>query len=116
MSSTISANSSKPATRGPLLDLGAVTPHDGPRSATSPLKELSGAYDAEGNFILAKRAERADKHDCRICDEPAKDPVRAQCCNGLFCREHIRDWIKGPGASPSCPACAEPCVLPEGAI
>ncbi|KAJ7616512.1 hypothetical protein FB45DRAFT_1105712 [Roridomyces roridus] len=110
------------------LNLGAMTPHaeltpaaparerDWRADDQAAEKELSGAYDAQGQFNLARRARRADKNDCRICDEPATDPVHAQCCDAIFCREHIRDWIKGPAASPNCPACTALCVLPADAL
>ncbi|KAJ7617941.1 hypothetical protein FB45DRAFT_932982 [Roridomyces roridus] len=61
---------------------------------------------------LAARARAAGEQDCGICEEPASDGLRTQCCGALFCRVHINDWIYGPSASDLCPACNSTCLLP----
>ncbi|KAJ7440205.1 hypothetical protein B0H11DRAFT_2099993 [Mycena galericulata] len=111
------------------LDLGAETPppDNTAASAAPPAlprtrswralnhaseKKRSGAYDEDGNLTVAARGRRAAERDCGICEEPATEPVRTQCCGALFCREHIHDWIYGPSASDICPACNALCVLP----
>ncbi|KAJ6549059.1 hypothetical protein DFH09DRAFT_1366917 [Mycena vulgaris] len=76
---------------------------------------LSSAYDAQGNLKIAARGRAEAKRDCGICEEVAVVPTRTLCCDALFCKEHIDDWIYGPAATGLCPACAAPCVLPPSA-
>ncbi|KAK7036196.1 hypothetical protein R3P38DRAFT_3183987 [Favolaschia claudopus] len=72
----------------------------------------STAYDSDGKLKVAARARRAAARDCGICEEVAIDPVKTQCCDALFCRQHIEEWIYAPRADGLCPSCTGPCVLP----
>ncbi|TFK64886.1 hypothetical protein BDN72DRAFT_222762 [Pluteus cervinus] len=49
--------------------------------------------------------------DCGICFETAVLPCQTLCCGGLFCLEHIADWLHGPNSNGRCPTCQSPCTL-----
>ncbi|KAJ6550188.1 hypothetical protein B0H19DRAFT_1160579 [Mycena capillaripes] len=74
-------------------------------------KARSTAYDAAGNLKVAVRSRRAAERDCGICAQVAVEPVRTQCCDALFCKDHIDQWLRSPAATGLCPACDAPCVL-----
>ncbi|KAJ7602586.1 hypothetical protein B0H17DRAFT_1222742 [Mycena rosella] len=49
----------------------------------------SGAYDAEGNLKVAACERKEADCDWETCAVVAVTPVRTQCCDTLFCKEHI---------------------------
>ncbi|KAF9442301.1 hypothetical protein P691DRAFT_765356 [Macrolepiota fuliginosa MF-IS2] len=51
--------------------------------------------------------------DCGICFEDAVHPSRTLCCGGIFCSEHITDWLHGPSSDGRCPSCSAPCFTPN---
>lgn len=54
-----------------------------------------------------------DSVDCEICNEPPTEAVSSSCCNAVFCRSCVVDYISGAGGEENtpCPCCREPFTI-----
>ncbi|KAK2460508.1 hypothetical protein APHAL10511_007471 [Amanita phalloides] len=109
------------------LDLGAESPYL--RAAYAELSFPPSRHAGGGGggvpemIVEVDEAEEGEEEieparnyadvDCRMCLKKAVSRTRTRCCNTVFCRMHIDEWLKREESKGLCPMCDKPCVLAQ---
>ncbi|KAM6489947.1 hypothetical protein JOM56_014526 [Amanita muscaria] len=97
-------------THGCLLSQPPAPP---PSSVKARARGSTDSSSTDSSVDATSHASSSKHHThCGICLRKAVSPCRTKCCDSMFCRAHISDWLRSKESSGLCPSCDTVCVLP----